>query len=156
LTEVKGENRYRSRYVAPLCRYRYLNVGEGYASVDEVEQRYFNLDGEASRQLHVDEVLQFLITADQPFTLVYILLKRLSTQLLRAKKPRGKNIKLHGVHDQSKLPYWLLTDGINRSRSTEPTEVPFLGTGSKTKKEKQRKTNQNTYKRVSGQKRNKG
>jgi hypothetical protein len=48
---------------------QYLNVGEGYASVDEVEQRDFNLYWEASRQLHVDEVLQFLNTADQPFTL---------------------------------------------------------------------------------------
>ncbi len=55
-----------------------------------MEERDFYLHWEASRQLHVDEVLQFLITANQPFTLVYILLKRLSEQLLKARKTREK------------------------------------------------------------------
>ena len=38
----------------------HLNVGEGDLCIDNVKQGDLNLDREARRQLHVDEVLQLL------------------------------------------------------------------------------------------------
>ncbi len=81
-----------------------------------MEERDFNLYWEASRQLHVDEVLQFLITADQPFTLDYISLKRLSTKLLGNKTE--KKIQGFTVYT-TEIIACLFTDAVNRNRLTE-------------------------------------
>ena len=40
----------------------YLNIGESDTGVDEMEKGDLNFDREARRQLHVDEILQFLNT----------------------------------------------------------------------------------------------
>ncbi len=60
--QTQNKGKWEPKFAGRHFWFIYLDVGEGDAGIDEMEERDLNLDGEAGRQLHVDEVLQLLNT----------------------------------------------------------------------------------------------